>query len=71
VAVLLYAVGLITKRRRIARERHVRRMEAEAEGHRSMAEGHRQKAEELRDAADAEEQRATRHEDRAGEVQPQ
>ena len=51
VAVVLFAARQIAQRRRIAREREIRRLEAEAEGHRSMAEGHREKADELNQAA--------------------
>jgi len=70
LAVLLFVARGIAQRRRIARERKFQRLEAEAEGHRSMAMNHREKADELRDAAETEQQRAERHAERAAEVQP-
>ena len=68
--VLLFVVRAIAQRRRIAREREIQRLEAEAAGHRSMADDHQQKADELRDRAETEAERAERHAQRADEVQP-
>ena len=70
LAVLLFVARGIAQRRRIARERRFQRLEAEAEGHRSMADDHQQKADELRERAEVEAERATRHSERADEVQP-
>ena len=60
VAILLLIARPAMQRRRAERERRVAKLEAEAEGHRSMAEDHKRKAEELKEAADVEEQHAGR-----------